>query len=147
MRRVRTEVAVGLLITLITLACLGLVGTWAATRLGPGGGYELTADFASVGGLRPLADVEIAGVPIGRVESVSLRRDTAHVVIDVDASVWVPIDSTAAIKTVGLIGETYVAIQPGRSNTHLGPGGRFRRTVAATNLEDMIAAQIFGKVS
>jgi virulence factor Mce-like protein len=145
-RRTRIDVLVGLLVTLAATACLALVGTWAARRLGPGGGYELTADFASVGGLPPLAAVEIAGVPVGTVTSIALRHGAAHTVFHLDASVQVPADSSVAIKTEGLTGETYVAIEPGRSDTHLAPGGRIRRTVSAIDLEDVIAARIFGEV-
>jgi phospholipid/cholesterol/gamma-HCH transport system substrate-binding protein len=147
MRRAWIEAAVGLLLTLMAVACLGLVAARAAGRLGPGAGYDLTADFASVGGLQPRAAVEIAGVPAGSVESISLRHDAAHVVLHVDASVLVPADSNATIKSEGLVGETYVAIQPGTSGAHLAPGGRIQRTVSAINLEDAIAAHIFGRVS
>jgi phospholipid/cholesterol/gamma-HCH transport system substrate-binding protein len=142
----RIRVAAGLLFTLIAAALLGLGGMWAARRLGLGVGYELTADFASVGGLQAGATVEIAGVAVGTVESISLRHDAAHVMLRLDASVWVPTDSTAAIETEGLIGETHMAIQPGREGTHLAPGSRIGRTVSAVDLEDLIAARIFGKV-
>jgi ABC-type transporter Mla subunit MlaD len=42
---------------------------------------------------------------VGSVKSISLRHDAAHVVIGMDATVLVPADSRAAIKTRGLIGE------------------------------------------
>ena len=145
--RGRIEVAVGLLVTMIGVGCLGLAGRWVARQLGPGSGYELTADFASAGGLRPLAAVEIAGVRVGSVKSISLRDDTAHVVLRLDAPVRVPADSTAVIQTEGLIGETHVKIQPGRHGAQLTPGGRIGRTVSAITLEDAIAAKIFGQVS
>ena len=146
LRRASIHAAIGLLLIVIALASVGLVVAWAAGRIGSGAGYDLTADFASVENLQPFDTVEIAGVPVGSVQSISLRHDAAHVVLHMDGSVVVPSDSKAAIKTEGLVGETYVAIQPGLSTRHLAPGSRIRRTVPATNLEDAIAAHIFGKV-
>ena len=144
--RIDADAAIGLLLTLIVVACVGLMAAWAARRVGRGVGYDLTADFASVEGLQPLDAVEIAGVPVGNVESISLRHDAAHLVLHMDASVSLPADSKAEIKTEGLVGETYVAIEPGHGATHLAPGARIRRTVSATTLEDAIAAHVFGKV-
>jgi len=141
MKRVR--VAIGVLVTVVVAVSIGL----GAGRLSSGGGYELTADFASVGGLRPHAPVEIAGVPIGTVAAISLRHDEAHVALHLDATVRVPADSSAVIKTEGLMGQTYVALQPGSAGTALAPGGRIQRTVSAIELEDAIAAKIFGQIS
>jgi len=138
--------AIGLVVILVAVACCGLLTTWAVRRTGLRGGYELTADFASVENLRPLDAVEIARVTVGNVESISLIHDAAHVVLHMKASVRVPADSQAAIKTKGLIGESYVAIEPGHSQSHLAPGGRIPRTLSATSLEDSIGATVFGKV-
>ena len=45
-------------------------------------GYVLTASFNSVSGLRPGAEVEIAGVRVGRVKSIRLDDNESAVDIE-----------------------------------------------------------------
>ncbi|MFQ5521741.1 MAG: MlaD family protein, partial [Candidatus Methylomirabilia bacterium] len=72
MRHLTLELGVGvfMVISLLSLGYvsikLGQVNLWGS------GGYLVTADFPSAGGLRSGSTVEIAGVEIGRVESLGL---------------------------------------------------------------------------
>ena len=75
MNQTRTELIVGIFV-LIGIACLG----YLAIRLGKleilgSGGYVVYADFASVAGLKLGDSVEIAGVKIGKVETITLADD------------------------------------------------------------------------
>ena len=45
-------------------------------------GYVLTASFKSVSGLRPGAEVEIAGVRVGRVKSIRLDDKQPRAVVE-----------------------------------------------------------------
>jgi phospholipid/cholesterol/gamma-HCH transport system substrate-binding protein len=146
-RRTRSELVVGLALAVGLVAGGGVLGVRAFARLGPAGRYDVSADFVSAGGLRTGAPVEIAGVSVGTVAATSLRDGEAHVVLRLQSSVRVPADSTAAISTDGLVGERYVAIEPGHAHGVLRAGDRFRHTTPAIDLEDAIAAAIFGKVS
>jgi phospholipid/cholesterol/gamma-HCH transport system substrate-binding protein len=107
-------------------------------------GYRLTVDVSSVGGLRPGASVEIAGVPIGRVESVRLADYQARVSLWVRHPVRIPETSVAVIKTEGLVGTKYVEIRPGSGNHVLPPDGEIRKAVPPIDLEELLAARIFG---
>jgi phospholipid/cholesterol/gamma-HCH transport system substrate-binding protein len=107
-------------------------------------GYRLTVDVSSVGGLRPGASVEIAGVPIGRVESVRLADYHARVSLWVRHPVRIPETSVAVIKTEGLVGTKYVEIRPGSGNHVLPPDGEIRKAVPPIDLEELLAARIFG---
>jgi phospholipid/cholesterol/gamma-HCH transport system substrate-binding protein len=107
-------------------------------------GYRLTVDFSSVGGLRPGASVEIAGVPIGRVESVRLADYQARVSLWVRHPVRIPETSVAVIKTEGLVGTKHVEIRPGSGNHALPPDGEIRKAVPPIDLEELLAARIFG---
>ena len=75
-------------------------------------GFELVANFNSVSGLRVGADVEMAGVPVGRVASIrlddDLTRRQARVVLILDKDLQLPADTIASVKTSGLIGDKYV---------------------------------------
>ena len=64
-------------------------------------GFELVANFNSVSGLRVGADVEMAGVPVGRVASIKLDDDLsrrqARVVLILDKDLQLPADTIASV--------------------------------------------------
>ena len=106
-----------------------------------GGSYAVKADFTNVGTLSVGAPVKMAGVVIGRVQSV--RADpvklNAQVVLAIDKRYdAIPDDSAAAVFTSGLIGSQYVAIQPGGSPDALKNGDEMVLTQSAMQLEDLI---------
>src|SRR5499433_608703 len=146
MERTKVNVAVGAFVVLDILA-LG----YLSIRLGKvsflgGGGYCGTADFPSVGGLKAGSSVEIAGVEVGRVDSIGLADYQARVVLRIEPSVKLQEDSIASIKTKGLIGEKYIRISPGGSDKIIGPGGRIREVEAPVDFEELLSKYIFGKV-
>ena len=146
MERTKVNVAVGLFLVLGVLA-LG----YLSTRLGRvsflgGSGYLVTADFPAVGGLKAGSGVEIAGVLIGRVETIGLADYQARVVLRLNNGVKLQDDSIASIKTKGLIGEKYIRISPGGSDKIIPPNGRIREVEAPIDLEELISKYIFGKV-
>ncbi|HXS03861.1 MAG TPA: outer membrane lipid asymmetry maintenance protein MlaD, partial [Rhodanobacter sp.] len=106
-----------------------------------GGSYVVKADFTNVGTLSVGAPVKMAGVVIGRVQSV--RADpvklNAQVLLAIDKRYnQIPDDSAAAVFTSGLIGSQYVAIQPGGSPDALKNGDEMVLTQSAMQLEDLI---------
>jgi phospholipid/cholesterol/gamma-HCH transport system substrate-binding protein len=109
-------------------------------------GYVVTVEFPSVGGLKAGSAVEIAGVEIGRVESIGLADYQAHVVLRVNSEIKLQEDSIASIKTKGLIGEKYIRISPGGSDKIIQPNGRIREVEAPVDFEELLSKYIFGKV-
>lgn len=146
MRRSPLELGVGVFVIIGILALsylsikLGRVELWGAR------GYVVTADFPSVGGLKPGATVEIAGVEVGRVDAITLADYLARVTMRIHSGVTLQEDSIASIKTKGLIGEKYVRISPGGSDQMIPPNGRIREVEAPVDIEELISKYIFGKV-
>ena len=146
MERTKVNVAVGLFLVLGILALaylsirLGRVSFLGST------GYLVSVDFPAVGGLKAGSSVEIAGVPIGRVESIGLVDYQARVILRLDRDVQIQEDSIASIKTKGLIGERYIRISPGGSDKIVPPNGRIREVEPPVDLEELISKYIFGKV-
>ena len=142
----RVNVAVGLFLVVGFLALgylsikLGRVSLLGTT------GYTVTVEFPSVGGLKAGSAVEIAGVEIGRVESIGLADYQARVVLRVKSDIKLQEDSIASIKTKGLIGEKYVRISPGGSDKIIPPNGRIREVEAPVDFEELLSKYIFGKV-
>jgi len=147
MRHSALDLSVGLFL-LIGIVAL----SWMSIKLGRvewlgGGGYAVTADFPSVGGLKAGSAVEIAGVEIGRVDSITLGKDyQAQVRMTIRPKVTLQDDSIASIKTKGLIGERYIRISPGGSEKIIPPNGRIKEVEAPVDFEELLSKYVFGKV-
>jgi len=105
---------------------------------GPGG-LELRATFEQVGGLRPRAPVAIAGVKVGQVSRIELADDLrAAVHLDLDPSLELPVDTSARIVTSGLLGDQFIALEPGAEEDILASGDEIDFTESAISLESLI---------
>lgn len=109
-------------------------------------GYNVYADFPTVGGLKSGSLVEIAGVPIGRVTSIQLKDYQARVTLHINSGVQLQSDAIVSVKTKGLIGEKYVLINPGGSEKIVPPGGRLTEVEAPVDIEELISKYVFGKI-
>ena len=143
-RRVNVAVGLFLVVGLLALGYLS-VKLGRVSFLG-GTGYVVTVDFPSVGGLKAGSAVEIAGVEIGRVESIGLADNQARVIHRLHREIKLQEDSIASIKTKGLIGEKYVRVSPGGSDKIIPPNGRIREVEAPVDFEELLSKYIFGKV-
>jgi len=105
---------------------------------GPGG-LRVYASFEEVGGLRPRAPVAIAGVKVGQVSEIRLDEDLrARVLLDLDPSLELPIDSSARIVTSGLLGDQFITLEPGAEEDMLESGDEIDFTESAISLESLI---------
>lgn len=136
------QVGTGLFI-LLGFAALAYLATQTTSvanfRQGPS--YTLKAHFTNIGQLKLRAPVKIAGVRIGSVQKIDLdpTKLDATVQLSVDKRyAELPDDSAAAIFTSGLLGDQYVAIQPGGSPDMLKDGDEFVLTQSSIQLEDLI---------
>ena len=113
---------------------------------GPGG-LQLAGSFDEIGGLSVRAPVRIAGVKVGQVESIGLDDDLrARVVLDVDSSLELPIDTAAWIRTSGLLGDQFIALEPGAEDDVLSSGDELEFTESAINLDKLIGAVVHGGI-
>lgn len=110
-------------------------------------GYEVQAAFSNGSGLRRGTPVLIAGVEIGRVESVRLEDYEAKVRMLIQPGVVLQIDTIASIKTKGLVGEKYIELTPGASAKNIQRGGILRDTQPALDLEAIIGKYIQGNLA
>ena len=142
-----TEIVVGLFVV-AGLLCLG----YLAIKLGKleafgSSGYVVYADFANVAGLRRGDSVEIAGVGVGRVDSLSLVDDRARLALRIDEGVAIQEDAIASVRARGLIGDKFIAISPGASDRLVPSGGRIRETESPPDITDLIGKMIGGNVT
>ena len=146
MERTKVNVAVGLFVVVGILALGYLSIKLGRVSFLGGGGYLVTVDFPSVGGLKAGSTVEIAGVEVGRVDRIGLADYQARVLLRIKPDVRLQEDVIASIKTKGLIGEKYVRISPGGSDKIIPPNGRIREVEAPVDFEELLSKYIFGKV-
>jgi phospholipid/cholesterol/gamma-HCH transport system substrate-binding protein len=110
MRR-RDEVAVGILIT-VAVVILVVGALWLA-RGGLSTGYPLYTRFEWGQNLKQGQPVLLAGVNVGYVSDVKLRRDGyLDVTFRVAGDQTVPKGSVATVKPVGIFGDVAVALTP-----------------------------------
>lgn len=147
MKKMDLELMVGMFL-LAGIIALGFISVKLGKMEWVGGkGYQIAAVFSSAGGLKVGAVVEIAGVEIGRIKSLSLNDDyQARVIMDINSKVKLQDDAMASIKTKGLLGEKFVDITPGGADEMIEEGGVIYDTEPPLDLESLISKFIFGKV-
>ena len=105
-------------------------------------GYQVTAQFDNIGGLKVRSPVTVSGVRVGRVTAIRYDAQTfrAEVLMTLDSQYdYFPTDTIASIYTSGLLGEQYVALEPGAEFETLKDGDRIEFTQSALVLEEMVS--------
>ncbi len=114
------------------------------------GGYEITARFDNIGGLKEMSPVNAGGVRIGRVTSVEYDQKTYEAIVKMQISPEydrLPKDTSASIFTSGLLGEQYISLEPGGETAYLKSGDQIKLTQSAIVMEQVIGQFLFGKAS
>ena len=108
-------------------------------------GYTVSANFLKIGGLEVGSDVRISGIKVGTVMATQLNKDnyTADVFLNIDSTIKLPIDTIASIADVGIMGDKYVRLEPGKSQAVLNPGDKISQTRNYKSLEDNVSEFIF----
>lgn len=133
------RLAVFLLVCL--LGVFGLFAVFGQMRFGEDTN-SYVAEFTNVTGLENGDFVRIAGVEVGKVESVAIEPDTTALVeFTADTSVVLTEGSRAVIRYDDLIGGRYLALEEGAGGVEkLQPGGTIplARTSPALDLDALI---------
>ena len=135
----RDEVLVGLLVTVAVV--IAILGTLWLARGGLSSGYPLHARFPWGAGLRQGQPVLLAGVQVGYVDRVKLRRDGF---LDVDLRIndeyQVPDNSVATVIPVGIFGDMAIALSPASPVlTSYSPGDTVPIGRSSIGIQDLLA--------
>ena len=142
------ELVVGIFV-LICLVCVAYLTVKVGQMDILGGDtYVVSAKFQSVEGLKKGADVEIAGVGVGKVSSVVIDPEdlVAVVTMQVDKGIGLSDDTIASVRTAGLIGDKYIKLSPGGSDDLLKNGDEIEETESAVDIMELISKYAFGSV-
>ena len=148
MKKYSNETIVGIFVV------LGLAAiSFMAVRLGNvsflgDNTYALYAPFNSVSGLRIGNSVEMLGMEIGRVAAFKMDQERQQAVVElrIQKGVQVFDDAIASIKTAGLIGDKYVALDPGGGGDLLAHGDTIIETESPVDIMELVSKYAFGDV-
>ena len=143
MNRNMIETVMGGVVILVAAGFVYLA--FQSGTVGNDSGYTLTAEFDNASGLAPGAEVRMSGVKIGVVTTQSLDPDTffAVVTMTIDEEILLPKDTSARILADGLLGATFVALEPGGEIDNLGEGDQITFTQGSINVVDLLGRFIF----
>ena len=148
MKKYSKETLVGIFVV-IGLVCIG----YMTVKLGNVGffgesTYSLYAKFNTVTGLREGNPINMLGLEIGRVQKFTMDQENQQVLVEFKINKGIEIydDAIASIKTEGLIGDKYVAVDPGGGGDLLANGDSITDTNSPTDIMDLVSKYAFGDV-
>jgi len=145
MSRNAVETVMGAVV--LVVAAFFLFFAYTTSQVRAVSGYDLTARFNRVEGLRDGSDVRISGIRVGSVVSQELDPKTfvAIVKLSIEPSIKLPVDTVAAITSSGLFGDNYVSLEPGNEDDVIKAGGQIEHTQSPMNLQSLIGQYIFSQ--
>ena len=91
-------------------------------------GKKLSVIFGYANGLKKAAPVRLAGVEAGLVKNIDILTEGNETKVKVELlindAIGIPADSSISINQLGLLGEKYVEVTPGKSQQMIQDGGR-----------------------
>ena len=145
MNRNAVETVMGAVV--LVVAALFLFFAYTTSQVRAVSGYEVTARFDRVEGLRDGGDVRISGIKVGTIISQTLdpKSYLAVVKMSIDPDIKLPTDTVATIASNGLLGDKYLSLVPGADDAVIKPGGTISHTQPPISLESMIGQFIYGQ--
>ena len=131
----------------VVLAVAGsfLYFAYSNSSVKPIEGYAVNAAFTNISGISPGSAVRVGGIKIGVVEKLSLdpKNFRAMATLRLGNEVALPKDSSAAVQSTGLIGDKFIAIEPGGDDKNLADGDVIAYTQPSVSIEEMIGKFVF----
>ncbi len=129
----------------LVVAALFLFFAYTTSQVRAVSGYQVSAEFDRIDGIRDGSDVRIAGVKVGSVigEKLDPKTFLATLRMSIAPEYQLPDDTVAEIVSSSLLGDKYMALVPGGSDKIIPPGGRIKYTQAPASLENLIGQMIY----
>ncbi len=138
MKDKKIEAIVGVFV-IIALVLLGWMSVKFKTiSLGKKPAYTIYADFNNISGIEKNAKVNVAGVNVGFVKSIGLKKGKAVVGMSIYKQYKIPVDSSILISSNGLLGEKFLDIKIGHSEAYLKDGDTLANTQSSIGVNELI---------
>ncbi len=144
MKRNAVETVMGAVV--LVVAAVFLFFAYSTTQVRATGGYEVSARFGRVDGIRDGGDVRISGIKVGTIIGQTLDPKTFDAIVrmSIDPTIKLPKDTVASIASSGLLGDKYMALDPGGASETIPAGGQIGQTTPSMSLEALIGQYLFG---
>ncbi len=134
------EIVIGAATVILLIG--GLVGMSARYQIADAetdNSLVVYAKFNKVDGLVEGTEVRLGGIRIGHVSAMALDDQfRAVVAFTIENSIPLPMDTSAAIHTDGLLGSKFVVLEPGAEEALLKSGGELNFTQDAVVVSDLL---------
>lgn len=105
---------------------------------------EIRAKFLKLGGVIVGNDVKLRGIKVGTVSKIIIDENYfAEVTISIDNAIDIPKDSDLSIQSEGILGNKYLAINPGNESKFLDSNNYFSKVKDYESIEDQVSKIIF----
>jgi phospholipid/cholesterol/gamma-HCH transport system substrate-binding protein len=134
-----SETLVGLAVVILAV----MIGVYSyVARHGEAGlsGYELNARLPKVDGLGVGTEVRLSGIKVGTITGMDLDPSNYLVTVhmNIEPGVKVPADSSILVTQSGLLGSSYLSINPGGDMKVMKPGAFFTNVQGSIDLMNLI---------
>jgi phospholipid/cholesterol/gamma-HCH transport system substrate-binding protein len=145
MRKNSVETIMGAVV--IAVAVLFVMFAYDEADLKTVEGYAVSAKFDRIDGIKRGSEVRMSGIKIGTVTDQLLDPKTylAVVQLNIDKQVKLPLDTSAAITSDGLLGDKYMALSPGGDDAMIPDGGEIETTQGSIDLFSLVGQMIFSQ--
>ena len=108
-------------------------------------GYNISLIFGSSAGLKNGDNVKISGINVGKIINLDLDLDdyNAKVAIKLNQNIKIPDDSSAKITSTSLLGDNFIDIIPGVSDTYMKANDIIYNTSDLVSFTDMLGKVIY----
>ena len=131
-----TPFKVGLLVASAFVAFGSFLQIVSTRGLSRSDSYQVWALFDDVLGLKEKSPVQIAGIDIGRIESIELSQGKAKVTLEIDGKVELYQDAAIEKVAISLLGDYKLAVEPGSVKMPRIPdGGEIKNVKSLSNVE------------
>ena len=140
------ETIIGTLVLAVAAAFAWYV--YATTDIARGhSGYVVKAVFDNASGVNIGTDVRLAGIKVGSVVGQTLDQENYQAIIamTIERGVKLPEDTSAKITTDGLLGDKYIALDPGGAEEMLKDGDVLENTQSSIDLWALVNEYLFKK--
>ncbi|MGD9330367.1 MAG: MlaD family protein [Desulfobacterales bacterium] len=148
MKKYSNETIVGIFVVLGLIAIGFMAVRIGNMTIAGDNSYSLYAPFSTVSGLRIGNAIELMGMEIGRVADFEMDQEKQQAIAELRIKKGIDIydDAIASIKTAGLIGDKYVAIDPGGGGDLLADGDTIIETESPVDIMELVSKYAFGDV-
>ena len=137
-RREMSEILVGAAV--VVAAGLFILGAFRDPSIADLDGFLVSMKVRDSSGLSVGSEVRLAGIKVGLVESQTIDPKTFQAVVSlrIDDGIELPLDTSARVLPEGLVGRSYVELEPGADEDLLHDGDVITYTQGAINAVDLL---------